>query len=587
MSLHPPAGFIMKKAKLAPPLGILFILAVVIPSVALSIIAVRSLSREEAYLEKQTQKTLSAEVNQIASRLSGLLEEFKGELNRSLDVVHNAADIKDSFSQWKRSSPLVDTPFLLSTNQEILWPRQDQALSPQEVAFLNWNKRVLRDEVTIPVYENIAVAYKGEILKDQGALASVSNQRVHAAARQAEGRAQPVTAEDGAAEVTRAADVSYSRISDWARDGESYTNQQAISEFERSEPVRKKVYEQAKEHGQQILSRKVQVASLDRKADAREKQNLTQQSIFVAQPRTFSQIVAGADSGIIPCFIEDKLTLLFWKKRADANIVGCVINRNKLKDKFIEVLQPVYSAVRILTVLDEEGSPLVSPLQDNTRDWRRPFVAREISAYLPHWEVAAYLTDPGALSSRAHAIQLVMWMLISILFISIVSGGTLILRSMRSEIILAQQKTTFAANVSHELKTPLTSIRMFAEMLKEKRQSDEAKKEKYLDIMVAETERLTRLINNVLDFSRKGAGKIEYHKKNTDIVLLCKDVLAGQRIRLTAGGFEVKFISEKNEIVGFIDEEAIKQALLNLLSNAEKYSSHIKSVEVELTVEGN
>jgi signal transduction histidine kinase len=124
---------------------------------------------------------------------------------------------------------------------------------------------------------------------------------------------------------------------------------------------------------------------------------------------------------------------------------------------------------------------------------------------------------------------------------------------------------------------------MFAEMLKERRQSDETKKEKYLDLMVSETDRLTRLINNVLDFSRTEQGKKQYTFKKENIVALCRELLEGQRLRLENSGFVVNFITDSNELFLDIDAEAIKQALINLLSNAEKYSDGGKNIDLEIT----
>jgi signal transduction histidine kinase len=147
---------------------------------------------------------------------------------------------------------------------------------------------------------------------------------------------------------------------------------------------------------------------------------------------------------------------------------------------------------------------------------------------------------------------------------------------------LAQQKTTFVANVSHELKTPLTSIRMFAEMLRDGHQPDTQKQKQYLDIMAAETERLTRLVNNVLDFSRMERGEKRYSMKAVDLIALCSAVVESQRARFESNGFRVTFTTHTAALPVRADEEAIKQALINLLSNAEKYSTDRKEIDIEV-----
>jgi signal transduction histidine kinase len=175
-----------------------------------------------------------------------------------------------------------------------------------------------------------------------------------------------------------------------------------------------------------------------------------------------------------------------------------------------------------------------------------------------------------------------MWILIVILFVAILVGGTLVVRSTYSEMRLAQQKTSFVANVSHELKTPLTSIRLFAEMLRDGRQEDRAKQKQYLALMAAETERLTRLVNNVLDFSRMEKGEKRYNLRRCDLVQICADVVETQRARLENNGFEVIFTTHAGSLFAHADEEAVKQALVNLISNAEKYSPDTKQIEIDI-----
>lgn len=227
---------------------------------------------------------------------------------------------------------------------------------------------------------------------------------------------------------------------------------------------------------------------------------------------------------------------------------------------------------------------------EQKRDYSRPFAAREISEYLPLWEAAVYLTDPDIISSRVNFVTTIMWILIVILFASIIGGGVLVLKTLNSEIVLARQKTAFVANVSHELKTPLTSIRMFAEMLKQGKQPDKEKQARYFDIMVSETERLTRLINNILDFSRMDSGKKHYNKKRVDISRLCFKLVESEHIRAEQNGFKISFkstVKDSKKGIAYADEEAIKQALLNLLSNAEKYSDKEKDINVETGQENN
>ena len=155
-------------------------------------------------------------------------------------------------------------------------------------------------------------------------------------------------------------------------------------------------------------------------------------------------------------------------------------------------------------------------------NWKRPFVATEMGDALPHWEAAAYLVNPAQLTQAAHTARLTLGLLVAVLVLAIGVGSRLIVRSLNAELKLARQKTDFVSNVSHELKTPLTSIRMFSELLAEGRVADPAKQHSYLQIITAEAGRLTRLINNVLDFSRMERGEKKYNFQPCDLAELVR-----------------------------------------------------------------
>ena len=525
----------MRNFKLTPHLGVFFIIAVFVPSMLLAVISVRMLNREEAYIEKSLEGTLMAEVTHIVSLLNTELNKIQYELDRT------APGIDGDFSSWQGSNRLVEAAFLLSPEYQVVWPQ-----SVQKTQVLAQNIDFLENKVKIPVYQNVASVYQNEVFQS-----------------------------------VQSSDYSFSsraKQSITQQDHPGIYRQMAVSQVQQDEPLRKRLYDQAEASGQQVLNRTVMLSK-----GAKGKMPVKEEkSLFIAEQMRFADIAGQAREGIVPRFIDNKLEFIFWKKTTGSYISGCIIDDAVLKDRLMGVMPDIYSSARIVTILDDNGFPLAVPSEKGTRNWRMPFVAKEISEVLPRWEVAAYLTDPGIISSTAQFRTMMMWALIIILFASIVSGGFIVFKALHNEMVLARQKTTFAANVSHELKTPLTSIRMFAEMLKEKRQPDQQKQQKYLGIMVSEAERLTRLINNVLDFSRRGQGKKQYDMKKTDIVLLVENIVESQRMRLEHNGFTINFHTEVGKLDLTVDEEAIKQAVINLLSNSEKYSKNNKQIEVEV-----
>lgn len=258
----------------------------------------------------------------------------------------------------------------------------------------------------------------------------------------------------------------------------------------------------------------------------------------------------------------------------------------RLAERINALLPQVLTKTRFLTVLDQNGKAILQSGTFTPQQWNKPFVAREISRLLPRWEAVIYLVNPQEITSRARLTSLSILFLVIALFCIIVVSGLLLLRSVSSEIRLAKQKTTFVTNVSHELKTPLTSIRIFAELLKERRQPDPSKQEKYLSIMLSEIERLTRLINNVLDFARMNKGTRTYSKIACDCTELCRELIQNQRVRLEHNGFKIETDYYEKPLLTKVDQEAIKQAILNVISNAEKYSSVEKWIRIAVTKNG-
>jgi signal transduction histidine kinase len=224
-----------------------------------------------------------------------------------------------------------------------------------------------------------------------------------------------------------------------------------------------------------------------------------------------------------------------------------------------------------LAILDDRGQPVALSRSGFRTDWKHPLVATEIGEGLPHWEAALYLVDPQQISRSAFTLQLTLGAVVITLVAAILLGGWLMAIDVRRQMLLAQQKTDFVSNVSHELKTPLTSIRMFADMLAEERVEDPGRRTRYLRIIAAESARLTRLINNVLDFARLERGGKPRERRLCDLVEITREVIATCRPHLDDAGVRLSLEVETAKLPLLGDRDALGQIVLNLLSNAEKY----------------
>ncbi len=176
------------------------------------------------------------------------------------------------------------------------------------------------------------------------------------------------------------------------------------------------------------------------------------------------------------------------------------------------------------------------------------------------------------------------WTFLILGALSLLMGGGMIFayRNVARELALAKLKSDFVSNVSHELRTPLSLIRLYAETLELGRISTPGKHQEYYEIIRKESERLSSLINNILDFSRIEAGKKEYNFRETDMADLVRSTLDSYRFEIEQNGFHFEQNIDSNLPQLRVDREAIARSLLNLVNNAVKYSATDKYLGIHL-----
>lgn len=249
-----------------------------------------------------------------------------------------------------------------------------------------------------------------------------------------------------------------------------------------------------------------------------------------------------------------------------------------LSNLFPEVLTSVELGSDVFVgVLDEKDSLLY--LRHN-RPISNYLVAENFSQLFVTWKVALFDRDGKSIEQLVgRERQLYLTLFVGIIAVMLI-GVFVTVRAVIHELEVSRMKSEFVSNVSHELKTPLALIRMFGETLDTGIVTDERKRREFYSIIRKESERLTHLINNVLDFSRMDTGVKEYNFEEADLIEIVRSSLEAYKFHIRDLGFEIESELLGELVMPKIDKDAISQAFLNLLSNAVKYSEDRKYIRV-------
>ena len=280
------------------------------------------------------------------------------------------------------------------------------------------------------------------------------------------------------------------------------------------------------------------------------------------------------------------LFVIGGEKEGSEVIGGVALDADYLKEQFFpEMLDDVINR----NVSDSQNHAVMmlrgkyeSAALAQSRGWDggAPEVERSLEGAFPGLTLAIKLkgTTLAAIGERFARIS---FLTLAALSLVLAGGIALTYRNVTKEMALARLKSDFVSNVSHELRTPLSLIRLYAETLEMGRLTSPEKYQEYYRIIRKESERLTALINNILDFSRIEAGRKEYDFRETDMSELVHNTLDSYRYQLEQSGFQ--FEEKIDEVPPMrVDREAMARSLLNLVNNALKYSQDRKYIGVNL-----
>jgi signal transduction histidine kinase len=278
------------------------------------------------------------------------------------------------------------------------------------------------------------------------------------------------------------------------------------------------------------------------------------------------------------------LDLLLWQRAVDGRVVGVEVDRARLLADVIGRLPEAASAGRSFALLDARGEVLHRWGGYEPRAGEAAVARLALARPLAAWQLVAY----ASASSWGRG-QRGLWVALAVglasFALALTGLAVFLYREHTRGLCLAEQRVSFVNRVSHELKTPLTNIRLYAELLEERLDDADEEARRQIQIVVAEGQRLGRLIDNVLTFGRQQRGALGLRASRGVVDTVVARALERLTPSLAARGIRIETqLGAPAEVQ--LDGDALTQILENLLSNVEKYAAAGGMVRVETRQDG-
>ncbi len=503
-----------------------------VPTLIVAALALRLLLHEQERLNRSALLSLSQQAETVADAIHVTVQAVQDNMGISLLRLSPAHRL-EQLKSWEMSNPLVRNVFIKYKNKKLTYPGPGMASTPEERRFMARYEALFSDRLPFDFND---MRSKNEV----GATVSP-------------GTLPP----------------KYSDYKDISAGKMETTPRAEDNNLQQRPAARKNLL---------ALSRSPQQA-------------MPQQKI-ATMPGEIAPVSPGKamdeKTGWIPWFSENRLFILGWAQQQDNGpVYGVELELMTLLSRLVVDFPQLPDDNAALVLMDGNAHVMHQAGRLEIIPGTKPRTSIAISPLLPHWSIAVFVHEKGIVATRGFLY--ISWILLGIFLVSIISGGALLTRLTLKNMEDARQKTSFVSSVSHELKTPLTSIRMYAELLQSKRITDPGKTEHYLSVMVTETRRLTRLINNVLDFGKLEQGKKQYHITSFDLSQLLSQIIDAHSIRINNQGLKIirQFITgdSSNRFTINSDADALEQVIINLMDNTLKYADSGSLIQFILEIE--
>ena len=519
-----------------PKLLFIFLLIALLPVILLAWMGVRIVNAERDNLERGLGKLYLGKLKDHDVTVQKVINSRKRELVKVANDLEGQNNLPSLLRKLVGRTTSVSHFFILDKKGNLLFPADSMALSQDERIFLQRTKKIW-----------------------EGKLIPVMN-----------GNHQRTGAGDRRSEVRDKIDNNLQNQGDH------------VKQIKNNAPIQQ-------ERRQQIFQSGYNDQKQQKKIVSQEGQNVSDSISF--ENGNNSESLSIPDTGWIGWFWESGIHLIYWIRLDDGKIFGAELDRADLLADIIAELPGTDpfnkdSVSERVILADASGKAVYQWGVHEVEKNIEPAAVYPLSFPLNTWKLEFYPgnSDDAVNFAKSSILNLsIMLSLIGIIFIFL---AIYFYREHSREMREATTRVSFVNRVSHELKTPLTNIRMYAELLNSQIDNASVKEKKQLAVITGESERLSRLIANVLTFSKGEKDKLKIRKKEG-----CIDEIVKNTIERMAPVFKQSDISVTSEFNAEnrvnVDSDIIEQILVNLISNIEKYAASGKSAHIATTLEGN
>ena len=555
---------------------ILMILIVLLPVSLLTWLGVRMARDEQSVTQQRFRSVMQKRLDDVNRQVALRFEESQRRLHQITSVDDFDLSV---LREVVRSEPQVTQLFVLSPDGRLMYPNPAGVLNGSELTFLNqaarmftqWDLQnaIARTEAGAGSDRSAIAMSAGADADAGGAFPSEVEQRQTRSQRQA-------ASENGLSENSLADQIASGSMPAAPLPAAPQQNEPvfiaadpAMADTEMPAPMTS-----------ESASAGLEMAAPEFTARAETRE----------QPASFLP-----SNGWFVWYWDRGLNLIYWQRRPSGHIVGAALERARWISDLISWLPETdrsdsklgLSDVQTMFRVLSSSSEVVYEWGDDVTTDEVPFCEAPVAAPLASWRLQCFIPPDQITTGGGRSAYLGFAAGLGAFAITLTSLAWLLYRDYSRDMREASQQVSFVNQVSHELKTPLTNIRLYADLLEhdlEQVEADQSEKPlRRLEVISSEAQRLSRLIGNVLTFARQQRKALQLHSVSVNVIELVSQIAERFTPSLQNHGIEIQ-VSGKSGTDLWLDPDFVEQILGNLISNVEKYAATGRHLKIQVAV---